>query len=146
MAEPERDEKELRKRDEKSRQEKQFDEKYRRDPLGAVVWPLILIWAGLVLLAANLGILPSILGPEREIFGVGTWSLIFLGAGGIILIVALARLVLPEYRRSIIGDVILGIVFVGIGLGNLTNWAIVWPLIIIAVGVYILVRALLPRR
>lgn len=146
MADQQRDEKELRKREEKSRQEKQFDEKYRRDPLGAVVWPLILIWAGIVLLAANLGALPSILGPEREIFGVGTWALIFLGAGGIILIVACARLLLPEYRRSIIGDVILGIVFVGIGLGNLTNWAIVWPLIIIALGVYILLRAILPRR
>ncbi len=146
MANQDRDEKELRKRDEKARQEKQFDEKYRRDPLGAVVWPLILIWAGLVLLAANLGFLPFILGPERELFGTGTWSLIFLGAGAIILLAALVRLVLPEYRRSIVGDVILGIIFVGIGLGNLTNWAIVWPLIIIGIGLYILFRAMTPRR
>ncbi len=146
MANQQQDEKELRKREEKSRQEKQFDEKYRRDPLGAIVWPLILIWAGLVLLAANLGILNFIPGVNREPFGTGSWSLIFLGAGGIILLAAFARLLLPEYRRSITGDIILGVIFVGIGLGDLTNWTIVWPLIIIAVGVAILVRAMFPRR
>ncbi len=146
MSTPDRDEKELRKREEKSAEEKQFDEKYRRDPLGAVVWPLILIWAGLVLLAANLGLLGLILGRDREIWGTGTWSLIFLGAGGIILLAALARLVLPEYRRSITGEVILAIIFIGIGLGNLTNWAIVWPLVLIIIGVSILVRSMIPRR
>lgn len=146
MANQQQDEKELRKREEKSRQEKQFDEKYRRDPLGAVVWPLILIWAGLVLLGANVGALDFILGRNRDIFGLGTWSFVFLGAGVIILVVALAHLLLPEYRRSIVGDVILGIIFVGIGLGNLTNWAILWPIIIIVVGLFILFRTILPRR
>jgi hypothetical protein len=146
MANQDRDEKELRKREEKSAEEKQFDEKYRRDPLGAIVWPLILIWAGLVLLAANLGALSFILGRDRELWSNGTWSLIFLGAGGIILLVALARLVLPEYRRPITGEIILAIVFLGLGLGNLTNWAIVWPLIIIVIGVSILLRSMFPRR
>ncbi len=146
MADSDQDEKELRKREEKSRQEKQYDEKYRRDPLGAIVWPLILIWAGLVLLAANLGALAFVLGRDRELWSSGTWSVIFLGAGGIILLVALARLVLPEYRHPITGEVILGIIFIGIGLGNLTNWAIVWPLIIIIVGVSILLRSMFPRR
>ncbi len=146
MANQDRDEKELRKREEKSAEEKQFEEKYRRDPLGAVVWPLILIWAGLVLLAANLGALAFILGRDRELFGTGTWSLIFLGAGGIILLTALARLVLPEYRHPITGEVILAVVFIGIGLGNLTNWAIVWPLVLIGIGLSILLRAGFPRR
>ncbi len=146
MANSDRDEKELRKREEKSAEEKQYDEKYRRDPLGAVVWPLILIWAGLVFLAANLGALSFILGRDREIWGTGTWSIIFLGAGGIILLAALARLVLPEYRRSITGEVILAIIFIGIGLGNLTNWAIIWPLILIVIGASILLRSMFPRR
>ncbi len=144
MANQNQDEKDLRTREEKGGEEKRYDEKYRRDPLGAIVWPLILIWAGIVLLAENLGAL-SFLGPT-QLFGITTWSLIFLGAGIIILLVALARLLLPEYRRSIVGDVILGIIFVGIGLGNLTNWAIVWPLILIGLGLYILLRAMAPRR
>ncbi len=146
MASQNRDEKELRKREEKSAEEKQFEEKYRRDPLGAVVWPLILIWAGLVLLAANLGALAFILGRDRELLGTGTWSLIFLGAGGIVLVAALARLLLPEYRRPITGEIILAVIFIGIGLGNLTNWAIIWPLIIIVIGVSILLRSMFPRR
>ncbi len=141
-----RDEKEHRKHEEKSAEEKQWDEKYRRDPLSAVVWPLILIWAGLVLLAANLGALGFLLGRDRELWSSSTWSVIFLGAGGIILLVALARLVLPEYRHPITGEVILAVVFIGIGLGNLTNWAIVWPLIIIIIGVSILFRSMFPRR
>ncbi len=146
MSNSDRDEKELRKREEKSAEEKQFDEKYRRDPLGAIVWPLILIWAGLVLLAANIGLLGIVLGRDRELWSTGTWSFIFLGAGGIILLVALARLVLPEYRRPITGEVILAIIFIGIGLGNLTNWAIIWPLILIVIGVSILFRSMFPRR
>ncbi len=146
MANQNQDEKELRKREGKAPQEKQFDEKYRRDPLGTIVWPLILIWAGIVLLAENLGILGTLLGPNREFFGSGTWGFIFLGAGVIILLAAFARLLLPEYRRSITGDIILGIVFIGIGLGNLTNWSIVWPLVIIVIGLSILVRAMFPRR
>ncbi len=146
MSNSDRDEKELRNREEKSAEEKQFDEKYRRDPLGAIVWPLILIWAGLVLLAANIGLLGIVLGRDRELWSTGTWSFIFLGAGGIILLVALARLVLPEYRRPITGEVILAIIFIGIGLGNLTNWAIIWPLILIVIGVSILFRSMFPRR
>ncbi len=146
MANQDRDEKELRKREEKSAEEKQFEEKYRRDPLGAIVWPFILIWAGLVFLAANLGIMALIFGRERELFGIDTWALIFLGAGGIILLTALARLVLPEYRRSITDEVILAVIFIGIGLGNLTNWAVVWPLILIGLGLSILLRPLFQRR
>ena len=51
------DEKELEKQEEKSADEKNYDEKYRRDPLGSIVWALILIWVGLVLLAQNMGYL-----------------------------------------------------------------------------------------
>ena len=44
----EKDEKDLNKHEEKS-----VEEKWQRDRLGAVVWALILIWAGFVLLASN---------------------------------------------------------------------------------------------
>ncbi len=145
MADQNKDEKELRKREEKGPEEKQWDEKYRRDPLGAIIWPLILIWAGLVLLAANLGLFSFLFGPGN-IYGADTWSVILLGAGGIVLLAALARLAIPEYRRPITGQVILAIILIGLGLGNLTNWGVIWPLIIIVVGVSILVRAFFPRR
>ncbi len=140
------DEKELRKREEKSPEEKQWDEKYRRDPLGALVWPLILIWAGVVLFAANLGLLNSLLGPDRNIYGLTTWSVVFIGAGIIVLLEVLIRLVVPEYRRPVTGSLIFAIILIGLGLGNLTNWGIIWPLILIVIGLSILVRGFAPRR
>ncbi len=134
-----RDEKELRKKEEKAPEEKEWDEKSRRDPLGAIIWPLILIWAGLVFLAANLGWLRFLAGGDNP-YGIGTWSIIFLGAGVIILAEALVRMSVPEYRRPIMGTLILAVVFIGIGLGQLTNWGIIWPAILIIVGISILFR------
>lgn len=142
----EKDEKDLKKREEKSADEKQWEEKSRRDPLGVLVWPAILIWAGLVLLAANLGLLDTLLGRERNIFGASTWSLILLGAGVIVLLEIVVRLIVPDYRRPVTGSLILAVVLIGLGLGNLTNWSIVWPLILIILGASILLRGFFPRR
>ncbi len=138
------DEKELRKRQEKSAEEKQWDEKYRRDPLGTLIWPLILIWAGVVFLAGNLGLLDRLPGSPGT-FGSNAWSLVLLGAGLILLLEAAVRLIVPEFRRPVTGTVIGAIILIGLGLGNLTNWAIVWPLIIILLGVSILFRSMTRR-
>jgi len=107
----------------------------------------IVIWAGVVLLAENLGYLSALglrgdapLGPFP--FRISTWGLIFLGAGVIILGEVAARLILPSYRRHVAGNIILAFVFIGIGLGNLVNWGVIWALILIALGVVILLRAM----
>lgn len=141
-----KDEKDLRKKEEKSADEKQWEEKSRRDPLGALVWPVILIWAGLVLLAANLGVLNTLFGRTLGIGGPDTWALILTGAGVIVLIEVAIRLLVPEYRRPVTGSVIFAIILIGLGLGNLTNWGVVWPVIIIIVGLSILLRGIFPRR
>jgi hypothetical protein len=44
------------------------------------------------------------------------------------------------------GTVILGLILIAIGLGEAFSWTAVGPLILIAVGVAILARALLSRR
>ena len=52
MDEPKRyeqEEKEVAKHEEKS-----YQEKYQRDPVGAISWALLLIWAGVLLLLYNL--------------------------------------------------------------------------------------------
>ncbi len=138
------DEKEMEKRDEKTPEEKSWDEKYRRDPLSAVVWPAILIWAGLVLLANNLGFLDNLRGLSggRFFFQVEIWGIIFIGAGVILLIEAVIRLMMPVYRRDVGGTLFLGILFIAIGLGNTIGWNFIWPLILIGLGLSIVVRGI----
>ena len=136
------DEKEGEKRDEKSPQEKSWEEKGRNDPLGTVIWAIILVWAGVVLLAANLGWLGQF---GRSIPGlpgmqIDTWSVIFAGAGVILLIEVLVRTLLPEHRRPVGGTLFLAAIFIGIGLGDIFGWNIIWPLILIGFGVAVLLR------
>ena len=141
------DEKELEKREEKTPEEKSWEEKYRRDPLSPVIWGLVLLWAGAVLLLSNLGMLDTLL--RRTIIApvwVGRlaqgWSLVMLGAGVILLLEVMIRLLMPIYRHSVMGTVILAIVFIGIGLGDLISWNILWPVVLIALGLIIVVRGL----
>lgn len=141
-----KDEKELKKREEKSTEEKQWEEKTRRDPLGAIVWPVILIWAGLVLLAANFSLFNTLFGRAFGITGGDTWSVILVGAGVIVLLEVVVRLIIPDYRRPVTGSLILAVILIGLGLGNLTNWGVVWPLIIIVIGLSILLRSFSRRR
>ena len=51
-------------------EEKSAEEKWRRDPLGSITWAVILIWAGLVLLADNLGMLKAF----TSSFTRGIWA------------------------------------------------------------------------
>ena len=117
-----------------------WDEKWRRDPVDAAVWAFILIWAGLVWLLSNTGFWENLLGE-----GVEAWSIGFLGAGLIILLGVVFRLLVPAYRRPVTGGLILGVVFIGIGLGELTSWVVVGPLILLAIGVGILLTGILRR-
>ncbi len=131
-------------REEKEEKRHEKEEKGRGDQLNAASWGLIIVWAGLVFLADNLGLLTNLRGgaPGGVAFRFEAWSLIFLGAGIILLLEAVIRLLVPTYRRAVTGTVILGIVFISIGLGNLISWNIVAPLILIGIGVVVLLRGL----
>jgi len=133
----EKDEKEE-KRTEK--EEKEREEKWRRDPLSAMVWAAILIWAGVVLLLSNLRLLAFIDGlPNRE------WSLIFAGAGVIILIEVFIRLVMPQYRKGIVGSLIVAFIFIAIGLGDLVGPGLLGGILLIGIGVALLLGGILKR-
>ena len=117
-------------------EEKSWDEKWRHDPLGAAVWAAILIWAGVVLLAENMGLMIR--------FGwLDAWGLIFVGAGGIVLLEVVVRLLMPSYRRPVGGTLVFAVILMGVGLGNLFSWTVVWPLVLIAIGVSMLLRGFL---
>lgn len=137
MSEPQNDDRlnqTRREKDEKSR-----DEKVRRDPLGAAVWALILIWVGVALLLDNAGALDdlSILDDAT----INTWQLIFAGAGVILLLEAVVRLIVPAFRQPVIGTVILGVIFLAIGLGEVVNTGVIVALAIVLIGLILLLRA-----
>jgi hypothetical protein len=122
-------------KEEKGRGES-WEEKWRRDPVDAAVWAAILIWAGLVLLADNM----NILGTRWE-----AWPFIFLGAGVIVLLGVVFRLVVPAYRKPLTGGLIFGVILLGIGLGELTRWDVMGALILLAIGVALLLRGITSR-
>ncbi|RPI29043.1 MAG: hypothetical protein EHM70_16090 [Chloroflexota bacterium] len=144
------DEKDMEKRDEKD--EKDSYEKWRRDPLSAVTWAVILIWAGLALLAENVGILGQFTRRFADtpglqfLEGLTAWSIILIGAGLILLIAILVRMAVPAYRGPVTGTLFLALLLIGLGLGNVLGWNIVWPLILIGFGLSVLLRGLWRER
>jgi len=154
MSKHDHDEKDLGKRDEKDlnkQEEKSAEEKWERDRLGALTWAAILIWAGVVLLASNLGAFDLIgefteripfglsrLPFEFGFFSVEAWTVFWLGTVAILAIQVVIRLLVPDYRRPIVGTLILIIIFLGLALGR---WECIWPLVLIAIGVGILFRS-----
>lgn len=126
------------KEDEK-REEKSPEEKWRRDPLGSLIWACILIWAGVVLLLETTGTLDNI-RDSLNLEKLEAWPVILLGAGVIILGEILIRLVVPAYRRQVTGSLILAVVLIGIGAQQITGKDLIWALILIAIGAGLLIR------
>jgi len=137
----EKDEKEVLKHDEKVEQ---------NDMLSSISWAFILMWAGLVFLASNMGWLSAygldFNGWAFPFFNdwqeFGVWNLIALGAGGIVLLESIVRLLIPKFRRRLGSSLIGAAVLIGVGLGGWLSWNYIWPLILIAVGINVLVSGL----
>jgi hypothetical protein len=136
---PQRKQRQEKQEKQEEKEEKSWEEKWRRDPLNAAAWALIIIWAGLVLLASNFKLLDWITFLEP-------WSIFFLGAGAILLIEVGLRLLLPAYRQPVIGNAILAVVFLAIGLGEVVKWQCLLPAAVIAVGFYLLFTSIFRRR
>lgn len=109
---------------------------WRSNRLDAVGWALIFIWAGLVLLAESTDYSSTF--PWWD-----GWFVFFAGAGIIVLIEAFIRMVFPAFRKRIMILLIIGFVLLSIGLGKLVN--LLWPFLLISVGIIILVRTFVRR-
>ncbi len=122
---------------------KSWEEKRRRDPVASLGWALVLIWAGVVLLADNLDLFDQI--NIDFIADLQPWSLIFAGAGLIVLALAVVRLLVPEYRGPVTGNIIFGFILVGVGFAETVGWGIMAALILIALGISSLLRGFTKR-
>ena len=126
----EKEEKEDEKQLEKEEKPRDMAEKWRQDPLSAMVWAAILIVGGFVLILDNLNV---------PIFRGNGWDIALMCAGLIVGVEAVVRSLIPEYSQPIRGTLILAAVLFGLGLSGFIGWGVTWPLIIIAIGVSILV-------
>ena len=131
--------------------EKHIEEIGHRDRLSSISWSAILIWTGFVFLGVNLGwvnkylnraFIVRLLPKNMVIFEPSVWGVITLGAGVILLLEAVVRFILPGLSRRISGSLIIGAVFIAIGLSSFFGWDMVWPLLVIAVGASILIGGL----
>jgi hypothetical protein len=144
MPEPRRNEKEEEKRGEKEEEKgrgRGWDEKWERDRLRMISIAAIFIWGGLVAFAGTL----HLFNYSWEGHG---WAVFLLGTGVILIGKVIIRVLIPEYRRAIGGSLIIGFILLAVGISDLTGWSwdYIWPIILVAIGLSILLRGVLRRR
>jgi len=133
------EEKKREKNEKEDEKRKGWDEKWRRDRVNAVCWAAVLIWGALVILAETTGY------KDHFDWWEG-WAVFFAGAGTVLLLTAFYRVLVPEHRRAVAGNVIFGLVLLGVGLGSLISWDYIWVIILIVIALMILLRAFVPKR
>ena len=144
MSEPRRNEKEEEKRGEKNEEKgsgRGWDEKWEHDRLRMISIAAILIWGGLVAFAGTL----NLFNYNWEGHG---WAVFLVGTGVILIGKVIIRALIPEYRRAIGGSLIIGFILLAVGISDLTGWSwdYIWPIILVAIGLSILLRGALRRR
>jgi hypothetical protein len=131
------------KRIEERRQER--EERRRNDPIGAVIGALVLIWLGVVMLAAQN---PEMLrlGPLSVTWN-NWWAFFCVGVGVLLILQGVLRVV-TAYGHGIVGSFVWGAVLLLVGLAGIfpgMNLQQLWPLALIALGLGLLVTTLLRR-
>jgi len=112
-------------------------QKTARGLVNTITWAACFIWAGLVLIPDKLNFITTSVN-------WGAWSLIFVGTGIIVLLGILICRIYPKYYRPVGKRLILALVLLGIGLQGVVGWRIIWPVILIAIGVSIALRGIFP--
>jgi hypothetical protein len=109
-----------------------------RDSLSRVTLASILVLAGLVFFADNMGYLPSI----RD---ASPWNWVMLGAGGLLLLENVVRVFSVDHHSPHLWGIILGFVLLSMGLGAIFGvdlWRNWWPVVLIALGLSAIARAM----
>ena len=104
---------------------------WRSDRLHSVAWAATFFWAALVLLAEATGY-------SSRLSWWDGWGVFFTGAGAIVLVETVVRLLLRGYRSSWWWSLLVGSVLLAIGLDSWDGLAWIWALVLAAIGVAIL--------
>ncbi len=128
----------------------------RQDMLSYIVWAAILVWGSITFLSIKNGwletffssnLIAQILPESAAVMKpCCTWSLIILGAGVILLVEVAARLLIPVFPYHNGGTIIVGVVFIGVGLRNIFGWDYLWAFFLASVGASILLDRFIRRR
>ncbi len=139
---PEEEREHRRDRDEKEEKGQPWGEEKgaSRDPLGGVIWALILISAGVIFLADT-----TLRIVDWEQIG-GAWNAIFVAVGLLLLFEVVVRLLIPAYRRPVAGTLVFAFIMLAVGLSGIVGWEVSWAVFIIAAGVAMLISGLLRGR
>jgi hypothetical protein len=131
-----------REREERHRERREWR---RNDPIGPIIGALVLIWLGVVFLAAQN---PEMFRLPFAITWSNAWSFFFVGLGALLILEALLRAVTPTYRHGITGRLIGGTILLLMGLAGILpgiGWSTVWPIALIVLGVALLITNVLRR-
>ena len=120
-------------------------ERRRNDPIGAVIGALVLIWLGVVLLAAQN---PELLrlGPF-SVTWTNWWAFFCVGVGALLILQGVLR-VATAFGHGIVGSFVWGAALFLVGLAGLfpgMNLELLWPLALIALGLGLLITTILRR-
>jgi len=96
---------------------------------------LILILLGVLFLMSEMG----------RVSWTDWWAYFLVGLGAIFLLEGLIRAFSAEGRRSAWGRLVAGLILVVIGGSHLIGFEEWWPLVLIAVGVGVLISALVKK-
>jgi hypothetical protein len=97
----------------------------------SVGWAAVFIWGALVILAGATNFVSNFRWWDG-------WAIFFAGAGVIVLLEVVVRLIIPKYRQRVSMGLIFGFILMGLGLGGLVGWMWVWPLVLMVIAVVIL--------
>jgi hypothetical protein len=116
-----------------------LDEKYEKNPLGFLIFAIVLFWVGTYLLLRNRHVFPD---TDKS------WAYLMWGIAALAVVEILIRLMVPRWRQQITGSFVWAVVWTGVGVGLWTSgdWEIIGPIMLIAVGVALIVGRLVPRR
>ena len=115
------------------------DEKYEKNPLGFMMFAVVLFWLGIYLLLRNRHVFPD---TDQS------WAYLVWGIAGLAVVEIIIRLMVPRWRQPVTGTFVWAVIWAGVGVGLWTgeDWEIIGPIVLIAVALALVLGRLIPRR